>query len=291
MTGEVLNVTELRKADRTNAERQRRYRARLRRKPADARVVTPTVMVSGVDAVTVLALAAAVSLASVSAFFAVTGMVAIFAAAAIPVTVMTGALEASKLVTAAWLARYWKATPFLLRAPLIIIVLVLMGLTAAATFGFLTRAYLTHRLEAAEAIDRDAAPLAQRIALAESSVRDLDARVQQLDAIVLAATTRGRTTTAMSLVADQNKLRAELIGQRRAAAERLADLRVEQAGIEARRARVASDSGPALYLAKLFRSNDTEGAVRIVTAVLVFVLDPTAVLLTLAIASRGRLIR
>jgi hypothetical protein len=41
-----------------------------------------------------------------------------------------------------------------------------------------------------------------------------------------------------------------------------------------------------VYLAKLFGSNDTEAIVRLITALLVLVLDPLAVLLTLA-ASLG----
>jgi hypothetical protein len=51
--------------------------------------------------VTVAALVTAVALSSMSAFFAVVGMTAIFAAAAIPIMVMIGLLEAAKLVTAA----------------------------------------------------------------------------------------------------------------------------------------------------------------------------------------------
>jgi hypothetical protein len=46
--------------------------------------------------------------------------------------------------------------------------------------------------------------------------------------------------------------------------------------------RLTHVAGPALYLAKLFGSNDTETVARLITALLVLVLDPLAVLLTLA---------
>ncbi len=59
---------------------------------------------------------------------------------------------------------------------------------AIGRYGFLTGAHLQHQAAAQEAIDRDAAPLAQRIALAEADVRDLDGRIAQLDAMVSAAT-------------------------------------------------------------------------------------------------------
>jgi hypothetical protein len=78
------------------------------------------------------------------------------------------------------------------------------------------------------------------------------------------------------------------VAERQQATERLADLKVQQANVDARRARVTAEAGPALYLAKLFGSNDTEGMVRLITALLVLVLDPLAVLLTLA-AARPRM--
>lgn len=62
-------------------------------------------------------------------------------------------------------------------------VLALMTLTAIGSYGFLTRAHLQHQAVAQEAIDRDAAPLTQRIALAASEVQDLDGRIAQLDAM------------------------------------------------------------------------------------------------------------
>jgi hypothetical protein len=294
------NITELRpKPDRTNAARQRRYR---RRKRSIAASVTPAAdsIVAAVDASPVVpspvsrdgvicgaAFAVGLALASVSGFFGITGMTAIFAAAAVPVMVMVGVLEAAKLVTAAWLARQWRLSPLLLRLPLTVMVLLLMALTAVGTFGFLSRAHLDHQVTAREAVDRDAAPTAQRIALAETAVRDLDGRIVQLDDMVRAATARGYTKTAMALVGDQAKSRSDLVRQRQAAATQLSDMRVEQASVEARRVRIASEAGPALYLAKLFGSDDTEGTVRLITALLVLVLDPLAVLLTVAASRRA----
>jgi hypothetical protein len=45
---------------------------------------------------------------------------------------------------------------------------------------------------------------------------------------------------------------------------------------------VALDAGPALYVAKLFGSDDTEATVRLITVLLVVVLDPLAVTLAAA---------
>ncbi len=59
---------------------------------------------------------------------------------------------------------------------------------------------------------------------------------------------------------------------------------LQQANVEARRARITAAAGPALYLTKLFGSK--EAVVPLITALLVLVLDPLAVLLTLAATRR-----
>jgi hypothetical protein len=110
----------------------------------------------------------------VSAFFGVTGSTAMFAAAAVPIMLVVGALEAAKLVTCAWLARYWSSRLYCCAYHCT----ALMTLTAIGSHGLLTRAHLQHQVVE---VDRDAEPIAQR-------VRDLDGRIAQLDAMVNAAT-------------------------------------------------------------------------------------------------------
>jgi hypothetical protein len=87
----------------------------------------------------------------------------------------------------------------------------------------------------AQAVGRDTAPLAQQIAMAETVVRDLDGRIAQLNDMVKAATAKARTKTAVFLSQDQTGSRADLVGQRQAAAGKLADLRVQQTDIEMHR--------------------------------------------------------
>jgi hypothetical protein len=94
----------------------------------------------------------------------------------------------------------------------------------SAAIAFFTRAHLQHQVATQQAIDCDAAPLAQRIAFAESLVADLDERVAQLDAIVKAATSCGNTNSAMRPVDNQAKRRAALVAERQQADEPPADL-------------------------------------------------------------------
>ena len=50
-----------------------------------------------------------------------------------------------------------------------------------------------------------------------------------------------------------------------------------------RGARVASEIGPARYLAELLGWDDGESAVKLISAILVLTIDPAALLLTLAV--------
>jgi hypothetical protein len=75
---------------------------------------------------------------------------------------------------------------------------------------------------------------------------------------------------------------------RRAAAERLADLHVQLAATEGRRVRISAEIGPARYLAAVLGWDDGEAAVKLITGILVMTIDPAALLLTLAVASRRR---
>jgi hypothetical protein len=59
----------------------------------------------------------------------------------------------------------------------------------------------------------------------------------------------------MRLVNGQAKSRVALVVDRQLAAERLADLKVQQDNVNAQRARVTAEAGSALYLAKLFGSD------------------------------------
>ena len=54
-----------------------------------------------------LVLVTALSLSGIAAWYSILGLVAIFAAAIIPIVIMGGALEFAKVVTTVWLHRYW----------------------------------------------------------------------------------------------------------------------------------------------------------------------------------------
>ena len=99
-----------------------------------------------------LTLLTALTISGVAIYYSVSGLAAIFSAAVIPIIIMGGVLEVSKLVTAVWLHRYWGIATWWLKSYLSIAVLVLMLITSIGIFGFLSKAHDTASGNATEAI-------------------------------------------------------------------------------------------------------------------------------------------
>ena len=73
---------------------------------------------------------------------------------------------------------------------------------------------------------------------------------------------------------------------RQEAADRLVEMQGERARLDAERARVAAQTGPARFLATQL-GTDAETVIRWLVALLVMLIDPSAIVLTIA-AARGR---
>ena len=88
----------------------------------------------------------ALTISGVAIYYSVAGLVAIFAAAAVPIIIMGTSLEVGKLVTAVWLHKNWKKAPLFLKTYLSIAVVVLMLITSMGIFGFLSKAHVDQNL-------------------------------------------------------------------------------------------------------------------------------------------------
>ena len=99
-----------------------------------------------------LTLFTALTISGVAIYYSVSGLAAIFSAAVIPIIIMGGVLEVSKLVTAVWLHRYWNIATWWLKTYLSVAVVVLMLITSIGIFGFLSKAHDTASGNATEAI-------------------------------------------------------------------------------------------------------------------------------------------
>ena len=83
----------------------------------------------------------ALSVSASAAFYSVTGLSKLFAGASTEVLIMAGSLEFSKLVIASLLYQYWDTINKGLRAYLAISCFVLILITSAGIYGFLSAAY------------------------------------------------------------------------------------------------------------------------------------------------------
>ena len=99
-----------------------------------------------------LTMITALSISAVAIYYSVAGLVAIFAAAAIPIMIMGGTLEVAKLVTAVWLHRYWSIATWWLRSYLAVSVVVLMFITSMGIFGFLSKAHIEQTSASTESV-------------------------------------------------------------------------------------------------------------------------------------------
>lgn len=143
----------------------------------------------------ILTLVTALSISAVAIYYSVAGLMAIFAAAALPIMIMGGVLEIGKLVTAVWLHKYWSRATWWLRTYLTTAVLVLMFITSMGIFGFLSSAHIEQTSASTESvarvetltaeIERQIAILSRaeiRITELESSETNNDASIQsQID--------------------------------------------------------------------------------------------------------------
>ena len=104
--------------------------------------------------IAILTLLSALSISGVAIFYSVIGLATIFPGAFVPVVIMGGVLEVGKLITASWLYRNWKFTPFMLRTYLTTAVIILSVITSMGIFGFLSKAHLEQNLASDTLIQR-----------------------------------------------------------------------------------------------------------------------------------------
>jgi len=83
----------------------------------------------------------ALSVSASAAFYSVTGLSKLFAGASTEVLIMAGSLEVSKLVIASLLYQYWDSINKVLRTYLSVACIVLVLITSAGIYGFLSAAY------------------------------------------------------------------------------------------------------------------------------------------------------
>ena len=144
----------------------------------------------------------ALSISAVAIYYSVSGLVAIFAAAAIPIIIMGSVLEIGKLVTAVWLHWYWRKAAWWLKTYLSIATLVLMFITSMGIFGFLSKAHIEQTAAANEGI--------AQIARIDDELGRLDFVIQRAEQrIVEAEASVGKGNAAIQAQIDKEQERID----------------------------------------------------------------------------------
>jgi len=232
----------------------------------------------------------AVVLSGIAAYYSVIGLIAIFSAAAIPVAIMGGSLEAAKLVVASWLYRYWKQIPVLMKVYFTAALVVLMLITSMGIFGFLSKAHSDQSLVSGD-VSAKIAVYDEKIKTAKENIDANRKALKQMDEAVDQVMGRSQdekgADKAVALRKGQAKERTRLLSEIAAEQKTITQLSEERAPIAAEIRKVEAEVGPLKYIAALVYGdnpdeNMLERSVRWLIIMLICVFDPLAVLMLIA---------
>jgi hypothetical protein len=128
----------------------------------------------------ILILIAAILIAGCAAFFSITGLGLLFRS--ISVMVMAGSLEYGKIVTAAYLKKNWDMLSKAIRYYLSIAVVILMIITSMGIFGFLSDAFQTQSLRL-EMVDRQVDLINNKINTNKSEIARYNDNIKNYSAL------------------------------------------------------------------------------------------------------------
>ena len=234
---------------------------------------------------------AAISLSCIAAFYSIAGLIAIFAAAVVPIIVMGSILEVSKLVVASWLYRNWNEVPITLKSYFSVAVVILMMITSMGIFGFLSKAHLDQAVPAGDIsaqvqiFDDKIKTEKDNIEAARKALAQMDA---QLDQKLSRSTDEKGADKAIQIRRSQSSERKKLQNEIAEAQKTIVKLQTERAPVASQARKVEAEVGPVKYIAALIYGdtldqNMLEKAVRWVIIMIVLVFDPLAVLMLVAV--------
>ena len=211
----------------------------------------------------------ALSIAGSAAFFSVYGLSKLFAGAQTAVIIMAGSLEFGKLVAASFLYRYWKSINLFHKTYMTIATVILILITSAGIFGFLSNAYQG----ATVSFEKETTALLYKEDRLEQLLEDKLFLKEELEAAVAELPDNYRTA--------KRKLREEYQPKINKINEDIINLKSEVGDLKVKIIEAGVEVGPAIYLAKVFET-DVDSVVKFFIFVLIFVFDPMAVIFVIS---------
>ncbi len=221
-----------------------------------------------------------IGIAGTAAFFSIYGLAAIFSGIFWPVVLMGTSLEVGKLVAASYVYRYRDSISTIMKAYLISAILILMLITSAGIFGFLSMGYQQDTLSLKQQEQQISLLLEEQQELKNFKKERLTRR-KQIDADIAALPNNyitGRQRLMKSYGPELEQLRKDIESYTAKINERT--LKIS----ELKQQKLVSEvhSGPIIFIAKAF-SAKTDDATKWMIILIIFAFDPLAVALTLGV--------
>ena len=211
----------------------------------------------------------ALLIAGSAAFFSVFGLSKLFAGATFAVIIMASSLEFGKLVAASFLYRYWDKINFLQKFYMSLATVILIAITSAGIFGFLSNAYQGATVE----FEKESTALIFKEDRLEQLEEDKMFLKEELEQAIEELPDNYRTA--------RRKLREDYQPQISEINKQMIDLKGEIGELKTALVETGVDVGPVIYLARTFQT-DIDTVVKFFIFVLIFVFDPMAVMFVIS---------
>lgn len=223
----------------------------------------------------------ALIIAGCAAFFSVTGLGVLFSGASISVMVMAGSLEFAKLVSATYLKQEWDTLKGFNKWYLVSAVAVLMLITSAGIFGYLSNAFQQQNLKLQQ-VDREIAVYSTKITTNDAQITQLNTQLGQLSSTQNTILDKGKVNSRLLKSIDSKDKQSAQINKK------ISDLQEQNAknNDEINKIKIANldlekEVGGFRFVAEAF-GMELKNVVKFFIFLIVIVFDPLAVALIIA---------
>jgi hypothetical protein len=223
----------------------------------------------------------ALIIAGCAAFFSVTGLGVLFSGASTAVMVMAGSLEFAKLVAATYLKQTWDEIKGFNKWYLTIAVGILMIITSAGIFGYLSNAFQAQSLQLQQ-VDREVLVYSTKIEQNTAQITQLNTQLGQLSSTQSTILEKGKVNNRLlrsidskdKQVSQINKKISDLQDENAKNNEKINEIKVKNLGLE-------KEVGGFRFIAEAF-GIELKNVVKFFIFLIVIVFDPLAIALIIA---------
>ena len=223
----------------------------------------------------------ALIIAGCAAFFSVTGLGVLFSGASTAVMVMAGSLEFAKLVAATYLKQMWDEIKGFNKWYLTIAVGILMMITSAGIFGYLSNAFQAQSLQLQQ-VDREVLVYSTKIEQNTVQITQLNTQLGQLSSTQSTILEKGKVNNRLlrsidskdKQVSQINKKISDLQDENAKNNEKINEIKVKNLGLE-------KEVGGFRFIAEAF-GVELKKVVKFFIFLIVIVFDPLAIALIIA---------